>query len=60
MPTNFPDSFAGEVAFITEAGTGIGRATALAFAQAGASVVAADVSTKYSQETALLVTEAGG
>jgi NAD(P)-dependent dehydrogenase (short-subunit alcohol dehydrogenase family) len=60
MPTHFLDSFAGEVAFITEASTGIGRATALAFAQAGASVVAADVSTKYSQETTLLVTEAGG
>ena len=60
MSTNFQDSFAGKVAFITGAGTGIGRATALAFAQAGAHVVAADVSAEHSQETARLVTEAGG
>jgi NAD(P)-dependent dehydrogenase (short-subunit alcohol dehydrogenase family) len=60
MSTNFQDSFAGKVAFITGAGTGIGRATALAFAQAGAHVVAADVSAEHSAETARLVTEAGG
>jgi NAD(P)-dependent dehydrogenase (short-subunit alcohol dehydrogenase family) len=33
-------SFAGKVAFVTGAGNGIGRAAALAFARAGASVVA--------------------
>jgi NAD(P)-dependent dehydrogenase (short-subunit alcohol dehydrogenase family) len=60
MSTNFQDSFAGKVAFITGAGTGIGRATALAFAQAGAHVVVADVSAEHSQETVRLVTEAGG
>lgn len=60
MSINFQDGFAGKVAFITGAGTGIGRATALAFAQAGAHVVAADVSAEHSQETARLVTEAGG
>jgi NAD(P)-dependent dehydrogenase (short-subunit alcohol dehydrogenase family) len=36
-------SFAGKVAFITGAASGIGRATALAFARADASVIVADL-----------------
>jgi NAD(P)-dependent dehydrogenase (short-subunit alcohol dehydrogenase family) len=36
--------YAGKVAFVTGAGSGIGRATAIAFARAGASVTAADIS----------------
>jgi NAD(P)-dependent dehydrogenase (short-subunit alcohol dehydrogenase family) len=35
--------FASKVAFVTGAASGIGRATALAFARAGASVIVADV-----------------
>lgn len=52
--------FAGKVVLITGAGAGIGRATALTFARAGASVVATDISEKNSQETARLVEEQGG
>jgi NAD(P)-dependent dehydrogenase (short-subunit alcohol dehydrogenase family) len=56
MTTNF----AGKVAFVTGAASGIGRATALAFARAGASVVAADVSERGNPETARLIEEQGG
>ena len=54
------ENFAGKVAFVTGAGGGIGRATALAFARQGASVVVADVSEQNSQETARLIEEIGG
>ena len=60
MATSPQADFTGKVAFITGAGTGIGRSAALAFAQAGARVVAADVSAENSQETVRLVTEQGG
>ncbi|WIG58241.1 MAG: Oxidoreductase, short-chain dehydrogenase/reductase family [Ktedonobacterales bacterium] len=60
MATNLNGSYAGKVAFITGAGSGIGRATALAFARAGASVVVADVSEPGSQETARMIEAAGG
>jgi NAD(P)-dependent dehydrogenase (short-subunit alcohol dehydrogenase family) len=53
-------NFTGKVAFVTGAASGIGRATALAFARAGASVAVADVSEKGNQETARLVEEQGG
>lgn len=44
--------FTGKVAFVTGAGSGIGRATALAFAAAGASVTIADISAAGLAETA--------
>ncbi|HEX8087949.1 MAG TPA: SDR family oxidoreductase [Blastocatellia bacterium] len=53
-------SFAGKVVFVTGAANGIGRATALAFAREGASVMVADVSEQGNHETARLVEEAGG
>ena len=43
--------FSGKVAFVTGAGSGIGRATALAFACAGASVTIADISAAGLAET---------
>jgi NAD(P)-dependent dehydrogenase (short-subunit alcohol dehydrogenase family) len=53
-------SFAGKVAFVTGAGSGIGRAAALAFARKGADVVVADVSEQGNRETARMIEEAGG
>jgi NAD(P)-dependent dehydrogenase (short-subunit alcohol dehydrogenase family) len=52
--------FGGKVAFVTGAASGIGRAAALAFARAGASVVAADVSEQGNEETARLIEQQGG
>ena len=60
MTTNRNYSFAGKVAFVTGAASGIGRAAALAFAREGASVVAADVSEQGNQETVRLIEAHGG
>lgn len=50
----------GRIAVITGTGAGIGRATALRFAEEGAAVVGADVSEAANDETARLVEDAGG
>ncbi|MFC9336306.1 SDR family oxidoreductase [Arthrobacter sp. NPDC057009] len=52
--------FAGKVAFITGSGSGIGRATAIAFAAEGANVVLADIDTSGNEETARLLAQYGG
>jgi len=49
----------GRIALITGAGRGIGRATALLFAQEGADVVAADLDLAEAEETAAAVKESG-
>ncbi|TBE87744.1 glucose 1-dehydrogenase [Rhizobium ruizarguesonis] len=52
--------YAGKVAFVTGAGSGVGRATALAFAKAGASVAAVDINEVGLNETAAIIRDAGG
>jgi NAD(P)-dependent dehydrogenase (short-subunit alcohol dehydrogenase family) len=51
---------AGATAVVTGAGSGIGRASALAFAAAGASVLVADIAEADGQETAQLIEKDGG
>ncbi|MDQ0604792.1 NAD(P)-dependent dehydrogenase (short-subunit alcohol dehydrogenase family) [Streptomyces canus] len=53
-------AFTGKAAFVTGAGSGIGRATAVVFARAGARVALADRSPDGLGETARLIEEAGG
>ena len=50
----------GKIAVITGTASGIGRATALRFAEEGAAIVGADVATPANAETAQLVEAAGG
>lgn len=52
--------FDNKVVFLTGGATGIGRATALAFAHEGARVAVCDVSEAQAQETVKLITDAGG
>ena len=51
---------AGKTAVVTGAGSGIGRASALAFAAAGASVYAADIAEDDGHETVQLIEKDGG
>lgn len=55
-----PDRFKDKVAFITGAGSGIGRATALRLAAEGAEVFIHDVNAESLAETVSLITSAGG
>lgn len=50
----------GKIAFVTGGGSGIGRATALAYAAEGARVGVTDVNGAAAEETAALITAAGG
>jgi len=60
IPTDELVSLRGRVAVVTGAGSGIGRACALRFAQAGASIVAGDVRGDAAEDTAARVRDAGG
>ena len=50
----------GKTALVTGGGSGIGRATSLAYAREGARVVVADLNVEGGEETVQLITEAGG
>jgi NAD(P)-dependent dehydrogenase (short-subunit alcohol dehydrogenase family) len=52
--------FVGKVALVTGGSSGIGRASALAFAREGAKVVVADVTVEGGEETAALIKKTGG
>lgn len=53
-------SLEGKVALVTGGGAGIGRATAAAFAQAGAAVIAADIDEDGGNDTVEAITGDGG
>jgi NAD(P)-dependent dehydrogenase (short-subunit alcohol dehydrogenase family) len=53
-------SFAGKVAIVTGGAGGMGRATAAAFAAAGAKVAVSDITAEAGEETAAMVRDAGG
>jgi NAD(P)-dependent dehydrogenase (short-subunit alcohol dehydrogenase family) len=59
MAQNDPE-LTGKVAFVTGGGSGIGRATALAFARSGASVAVVDRDEDGAAETAREITASGG
>lgn len=50
----------GKVAFVTGGGSGIGRETALALAEEGARVAVVDLNAEGAEQTANLITKAGG
>jgi NAD(P)-dependent dehydrogenase (short-subunit alcohol dehydrogenase family) len=54
------EEFGGKVALVTGAGSGIGRASALAFARKGANVVVVDVAVEPGEETVHLINGEGG
>ncbi|WP_135363587.1 SDR family NAD(P)-dependent oxidoreductase [Halosimplex halophilum] len=54
------NGIAGKSALVTGAGSGIGRASALRFAEEGANVVVADIDTEGGRETVDLIEDAGG
>ena len=50
----------GKVAFVTGAGSGIGREAALVFAREGAKVMVSDINENGGEETVSLVKQKGG
>jgi NAD(P)-dependent dehydrogenase (short-subunit alcohol dehydrogenase family) len=56
----FMKEFEGKVALVTGGGSGIGRATALAFAREGAQVVIGNRNVQRGEETVAMIRKAGG
>jgi NAD(P)-dependent dehydrogenase (short-subunit alcohol dehydrogenase family) len=54
------EKFEGKVALVTGGSSGIGRASAIAFAREGAKVVIADITIKGGEETVHMIKKAGG
>src|SRR5437763_10771322 len=52
--------FEGKIALVTGGGSGIGRATAVAFAREGAQVVIGNRSVQRGEETVSMIRDAGG
>jgi NAD(P)-dependent dehydrogenase (short-subunit alcohol dehydrogenase family) len=57
---NMAGMFQGKVALVTGAGSGLGRASAQAFAREGAGVVVADINFEGGHETVQMISRAGG
>jgi NAD(P)-dependent dehydrogenase (short-subunit alcohol dehydrogenase family) len=55
-----PGYLDGKTALVTGAGSGIGRATALACAREGAKIVVADMAVESGEETVSMIKSAGG
>jgi NAD(P)-dependent dehydrogenase (short-subunit alcohol dehydrogenase family) len=60
MPEQTDGRFTGKAALVTGAASGIGRATALAFARDGAAVAVADVAKDANDTTAQMINDQGG
>ena len=59
-PAGSHQRFSGQTALVTGAGSGIGRALALALAREGAAVVATDINEQAAKDTAARIAQAGG
>ena len=54
------DKMGGKIALVTGGGSGIGKATSIAFAREGAKVVVADMNVEGGEETVRFIEDAGG